>query len=211
MADIEFFFDPVCPWAWITSRWVDEVVRLRDLDVEWRLIALRLVNEERDYDRDFAAGYERGHMRGLELLRVAAAARDAHGPAALGPLYTAIGTTFHDERGRDTFDDPERATTRAALAAAGLPDTLADAATEDVWDKVIRADTDEALTRTGRDVGTPIITWGPPDGPSLFGPVIARIPRGDEALALWDACATLARTKGFAELKRSDRDKPDFS
>ena len=208
--DVEFFFDPVCPWAWLTSRWVTEVAGLRSLEIGWRFICLRMVNEDRDYDTEFASGYERGHQRGLELLRVCAAAKDGHGAAAVGPLYTAIGTTFHVEGRRETFDDPGRSTTRAALALAGLPEDLAGAAIDGSWDDGLRADTEDALSRAGRDVGTPIVTFEPPDGPSFFGPVISRVPKGDDALALWDAIRTLAHHPGFAELKRSLRERPVF-
>ncbi|MEJ7583227.1 MAG: hypothetical protein WKF43_03895 [Acidimicrobiales bacterium] len=208
-ADIDFFFDPVCPFAWVTSRWIDRVATLRDLDVEWRFIALRMVNKDRDYERDFPPRYIDGHTRGLELLRVAAAARDAEGSAAVGRLYAAYGAEIWDRRGglesalRMRGDASSLA---PVLAAARLEPDLAAAVDQDRWDEVISAETELALSRTGKDVGTPIVTYGPPDGRSLFGPVISRVPDDAEALELWDAVQTLSRFTGFAELKRSQRE-----
>jgi 2-hydroxychromene-2-carboxylate isomerase len=210
VADVDFFWDPVCPWAWLTSRWVVDVAAQRSLEVEWRFISLRMVNAQRDYAIEFRPGYERGHTRGLELLRVAAAVDAAHGSAAVGDLYTELGRAFHVEHRAEDFDDPARAATRAALEAAGLPPSLADAAGDTSWDERVAADTQTALARTGKDLGTPIITFGPPDGPSFFGPVISRVPRGEEAVRLWDAVETLARQPGFAELKRSLRERPQL-
>jgi len=208
-ADIDFFFDPVCPFAWVTSRWIDRVATLRGLVVEWRFISLRMVNRERDYAEDFPPGYVDGHTRGLELLRVAAAARDADGSGAVGRLYAAYGSEIWDRRGG--LDSALRtrgdvASLEPALAAAGLATSLASAVEEERWDEVIMAETDMALGRTGKDVGTPIVTYGPPDGLSLFGPVISHVPDDAEALELWDAVATLSRFPGFAELKRSQRE-----
>ena len=211
--DIHFHFDPICPFAWITSRWVQKVVAQRGYDVDWRFISLRLVNSHLDYDADFPPGYEAGHTAGLRMLRVAAATRDAHGRAAVGELYTALGRRMFD------IDPPEdRTTQRAALATRqeieplltelGLPASLADALDDERWDTVIQEETDAARARTGKDVGTPIIVFDPPDGPAFFGPVISRIPSDDDALRLWDAVLELAQFPGFAELKRSLRERP---
>ena len=208
MADVEFFWDPVCPWAWITSRWVANVVAQRPLEVDWRFIALRIVNEDKDYGRDFPAGYERGHTRGLELLRVAAAAKAQVGPGAVADLYTAFGTRIHVERNPESFDDPSGA--RGILASLGLPEELADAAHSTDHDAVIRADTAEALERCGGNVGTPILSFTPPDGPSFFGPVISKAPTGQEALDLWESITKLGANPWFSELKRSTRGKPQF-
>lgn len=209
-ADIDFFFDPVCPFAWVTSRWIDRVATLRGLVVEWRFISLRMVNRDRDYEQDFPAGYVDGHTRGLELLRVAAAARDAEGSGAVGRLYAAYGSEIWDSRGG--LESPLRARGDVAslepvLAAARLPDDLASAVADVRWDETIAAETDLALARTGKDLGTPIITFAPPDGLSFFGPVISRVPDDAECLDLWDAVQTLGRLDGFAELKRSQRDR----
>ena len=202
MADVEFFFDPVCPWAWITSRWIEEVRRQRALDVEWRFIGLRIINEHRDYDGDFARHLD-VHTQGLRLLRVAAALRAEAGPAAMGPYYSAVGGLIHVDGRRAELDDP--AFLASLLTDLGADPSLAEAAGDTTWDDGIRVDGDEALGRTGRDLGTPIITMGPPDGPSFFGPVISRVPRGDEAVELWESVERLARFPGFSELKRAVR------
>jgi hypothetical protein len=209
VADVEFFWDPVCPWAWITSRWVHEVRRQRPLEVDWKFIALRIVNEERDYATEFPEGYEAGHNRGLYLLRVAAAVRKHVGPEAVGDLYTAYGEVMHDGRNREAFDD--RARLEALLEGLGHPAELAGAFDEPAYDDVIRAETADALDRCGGFIGTPVLSFAPPDGPSLFGPVISQIPKGNEALQVWDAVATLASRPYFSELKRSNRPKPDFT
>lgn len=205
MADVDFFFDPVCPWAWITSRWVTEVAEQRDLEVDWRFIALRMINDDEFYARA-RPGYEEGHRFGLRLLRVGAAIRDGAGPAGLADYYTAIGRGIHVDGARDELATPAGLT--AVLDRLGLPGELAEAADDDRWDEPVRADTDEALARVGKDVGTPIITFGPPGGPSFFGPVISRVPRGQEAVDLWDAVVAVATVPGFAELKRSLRERP---
>lgn len=206
MADVEFFFDPVCPWAWITSRWVEEVRRQRPVDVEWRFIGLRIINEDRDYDREFAK-YLDGHTMGLRLLRVAAALREKVGHDAVGAYYGAVGGAIHVDRRRDDFLQPVEAL-QPILVELGHDPGLAEAALDPAWDKVVRADGEEALERTGGNVGTPIISILPPDGPSFFGPVISRVPRGEEAVELWESVERLARFPGFAELKRSIRERP---
>lgn len=208
MADVEFFFDPICPWAWITSRWVEEVNRQRPMDIDWRFIGLRIVNEERDYDREFPPRYLDLHTMGLRTLRVAAALREAKGPAVVGPYYTAVGGAIHVERRREELID--LSALPGILTELGHDPGFADAAMDTKWDAAVRADTEDALARTGRDVGTPIITFGAPDGPSFFGPVISRVPRGQEALDLWDSVERLARFPGFAELKRAIREAPQI-
>jgi len=206
MADVEFFFDPICPWAWITSRWVEEVCRQRPIDVSWRFIALRIINERRDYDREFPDRYLDFHTMGLRTLRVAAALRDAKGPQVVGPYYSAVGGAIHVDRRREELVD--LSALPGVLTDLGHDAAFAEAAMEPSWDDIIRADGDDALARTGRDVGTPILTFAPPDGPSFFGPVISRVPRGAEAVELWDSVERLARFPGFAELKRSVRERP---
>ena len=205
MADVDFFFDPVCPWAWITSRWVTEVAEQRDLEVDWRFISLRMLNDDAFYARA-RPGYEEGHFLGQRLLRVAAAIREEAGPAPLGEYYTAVGRGIHIEGARDELRDS--ATVAGVLERLGLAGELAKAGDDEAWDEPVRADTELALSRVGNDVGTPIITFGSPDGPSFFGPVISRVPRGQEALDLWDAVEAVAKVPGFAELKRSLRERP---
>jgi 2-hydroxychromene-2-carboxylate isomerase len=207
MADVEFFFDPVCPWAWITSRWVEEVRSQRPLDVDWRFIGLRIINERRDYDTEFPEKHLEVHTMGLRLLRVAAALREKVGRGAVGPYYSEIGGAIHVDRRRDDFVDAVSAV-RPILTRLGHDPGLAEAAMDSGWDDAIRADGEEALTRTGGNVGTPILTVDPPDGPSFFGPVISRIPRGAEAVDLWESVEHLSRFPGFAELKRSIRERP---
>jgi 2-hydroxychromene-2-carboxylate isomerase len=209
MADAEFFFDPICPWAWITSRWVEEVASQRQLDVDWRFIALSFVNEERYAEGAFSERYRQVHSIGLRSLRVAAALKDAGGSSAAGSWYSAVGTAIHVDGRRDELE--ERVGLEKLIAEAGFDPALVDAAYSERWDGVIRSDTDAALERTGKDVGTPIITFAPPDGPSFFGPVISRIPRGAEALELWDATERIARFPGFAELKRALREPAQTS
>lgn len=213
MADVEFFFDPICPWAWITSRFAVEVARQRELSVEWRLICLRIVNEERDYEREFPPGYVNAHSGGMKMLRVAAAVREAAGNDEVGRLYTELGTRLHDQgRSQREIREGDFSLIAEAVVAAGLDRRFVSAADDEGYDAFLRSETDTALARTGRDVGTPIITLSPgTDGEaSIFGPVLARIPHGSEALRLWDAMEVLAREPAFAELKRSSRSRPVF-
>jgi hypothetical protein len=212
-ADINYYFDPVCPFAWMTSKWVRTVQSRRDYAVDWRFISLRLLNAHVDYDAHFPPEYEAGHTAGLRLLRVAARARAEHGRAAVGGLYAALGERIFDsaptpgnsggERGTAGFVEP-------ALAAAGLPVDLSAALEDTAWDATIEAETHEALALTGKDVGTPIIHFEPPAGVAFFGPVISRLPAADEAEALWEHVVALARFPGFAELKRSLRELPQL-
>lgn len=212
MPDVEFFFDPVCPWAWITSRWVVEVADQRGLDVEWRFIALRILNDSKDYETQFPAGYIAGHGTGQKLLRVAAAVRAEQGPERMGALYTAWGADIHVNGRRDELVGDWENGFPAYLRSVGIEDRFVDAANDPAWDEVLEAETAEALRRVGKDVGTPIITnhLDGTDGGALsfFGPVMSRIPRGADALALWDAVWTVAGFPGMAELKRSIRERP---
>ena len=213
-ADLEFYFDPICPFAWVTSRWVEEVASLRGISVDWRFIALAIVNEETDYST-FPPAYPALHGLGRRLLRVAAAARASGGNDAVGAFYTAAGQRMHHEGvsvavfGGEPI--PEHLVEEIVLSA-GLDPELASAADDGSWDSLLREETELALGRTGRDVGTPILTFAPgtANEASLFGPVISSIPRGEAALELWDAVQALARTPGFAELKRSLRDPLSF-
>ncbi len=210
--DIRFYFDPVCPFAWMTSKWVRMVAQQREYSVEWRFISLRLVNSHIDYDAHFPAGYEAGHTAGLRLLRVAARTRDEHGADAVARLYERLGTEIFDAR-EDTSDGGYRGTADfllPLLAELELPAELAEALEDSSLDAVIQAETDEALALTGKDVGTPIIQFDPPEGVAFFGPVISRLPAADDAVELWDHVVGLARFPGFAELKRSLRERPQL-
>jgi 2-hydroxychromene-2-carboxylate isomerase len=214
-AALHFYFDPVCPFAWMTSKWVRLVQAQRDYTVDWRFISLRLINAHVDYDAHFPPEYEAGHTAGLRLLRVAARTRAEHGRDAVAPLYAALGAQIfdrepvpdesrtHGRRGTREFVEP-------VLLAAGLPTVLADALDDPTWDAELQADTDEALALTGNDVGTPILHVEPPGGTAFFGPVISRLPDPEAAVELWDHVIGLARFPGFAELKRSLREQPQL-
>jgi hypothetical protein len=214
VADLHFYFDPVCPFAWMTSKWIRMVQAQRDYSVDWRFISLRLINAHVDYDAHFPEGYEAGHTEGLQLLRVAARTRAEHGRAAVGPLYAAMGAHIFDAaHDPDGPGSPGRATAEFVapiLSDAGLPADLAAALDDTSLDDEIRRDTDEALAQTGKDVGTPIIWFRPPDGVAFFGPVISRLPSEADAGLLWDHVLGLASFPGFAELKRSLREQPQL-
>ena len=211
MADLEFYFDPVCPFAWITSRWVKEVQALRDYDVTWKFISLKMINEDRTEDW-YTPEYRAAHMAGLFAHRVCHEVQQHEGNAAIDALYTALGTAFHLQQRRPDINADPVAFMAEMLTVAGLPASYAAEALVDTHDDAIRASTEEAFSRTGKDVGTPILTYSPgtAEEASLFGPVISKAPRGDEALRLWDAVEVLARS-GVAEIKRSLRDPLDFT
>ena len=198
-AQVDFWFDPICPWAWIASRWIGEVQQVRPVTVAWHVMSLSVLNEGKD---DLPEQYRELLQTGWGPVRVLIAAEQAHGPEVLGPLYTALGNRFHhDKAPRD------RETITAALAEVGLPASLADAMDSTDYDEALRASHEEGITRVGYEVGTPIITV---DGTSVFGPVVSPIPRGEAAARLWDGVLLLAGTDGFFELKRSRTRDPVF-
>ena len=211
-ADLEFFWDPVCPWAWITSRWVVKVQEQRSYTVDWRFISLWMLNENTDADW-YTPEYRAGHLLGHRGLRIADAVRlSDEDPTAVGRWYTALGDALHRNRRRNEARDGQIEFLTTVLVEAGLDPTLIEAADDESHDAYIRADTELALSRTGRDVGTPILTFRPGterEG-SFFGPVISKAPTGVEALELWDDVEKLA-SSGVAELKRSNRVAPDFT
>lgn len=211
MADLEFFFDPVCPWAWITSRWVVEVQGLRGYSVNWRFISLKMINETRT-EAWYTPGYRASHMAGLYAHRVCDEVRLQHSNDEVAQLYTALGDAFHGQQRRPEINADPVAFMGEMLATAGLPTAYAAHVHDESHDAYIEGETELAFSRTGPDVGTPIITFHPgaPNEASFFGPVISLIPRGDEALRLWDAVEVIASTSGMAELKRSIRDAPRF-
>jgi 2-hydroxychromene-2-carboxylate isomerase len=218
--EIRYYFDPVCPFAWMTSKWVRKVQRLKQYDVEWRTISLRMLNAHVDYDAHFPPEYEAGHTAGLRLLRVAHAARATHGPEVVGRLYEALGTRIWDSAppeagwGAAAEDGLDTRGTAAFLAPVldelGLPADLVDRLDDESLDLGIRDETDEALALAGKDVGTPIIHFRPPEGVAFFGPVISRLPSDEDAVRLWDHVVGLATFGGFAELKRSLRELPQL-
>jgi len=214
-ADIDFFFDPVCPFAWIASRWLTDVADRRALSVRWRFISLALLNEDRDYEAEFPPAYPELHRLGRRVLRAAAATRLAEGNDAVARLYTEAGLRLHPGGGTGRIWRGEPAPegfVDEVVEAAGLDRALAAAAEDRSHDELLRSETELALSRTGPDVGTPILTWDPgrPTENSLFGPVLSCRPKGDEAIELFDALRTVVRTRSFAEMKRSMRDDLDF-
>ena len=211
--DLHFYFDPVCPFAWMTSKWVRMVAAQRDYRVDWRFISLRILNADVDYATHFPEHYEDEHTAGLRMLRVFARVRSENGRAAIEPLYSRIGTRLFDTP-RDGLSAADLGTPpllEPLLRDAGLPVELAAGLDDAAVDDEVRAETEEALTLTGRDVGTPILHFQPPGGTAFFGPVISRLPSPADASALWDNVIALATFPGFAEIKRSLRERPQLA
>ncbi|WP_017545178.1 mycothiol-dependent nitroreductase Rv2466c family protein [Nocardiopsis prasina] len=194
----DMWFDPACPWAWITSRWLLEVEKVRPVTVRWHVMSLSVLNE----GRDLPADYRHFLDRAWGAVRVCVAAEERFGPEVLGALYTALGTRYHD-RGEAKETD----TVRAALADAGLPEDLAEAADSTAYDEALRASHGEAMRLVGEDVGTPVIQV---EDVAFFGPVVSPIPRGEAAGKLWDGVRLVAGTDGFFELKRTRTRSPIF-
>lgn len=185
----------------------------RAYEVDWRFISLRMLNANLDYASEFPAGYEESHTSGLRLLRVAARARADHGSRVVGPLYEAMSSEIFDAANAQSISPQMRITPEFVedkLKQVGLPSSLGVALEDESWDEVIRAETDEALSLAGKDVGTPIIQFEPPGGAAFFGPVISRLPSEADSLRLWDHVVALAEFPGFAELKRSLRERPQL-
>lgn len=197
--DVDFWFDPICPWAWLTSRWILEVATLRDLLVHWHVMSLSVLNEGRELNDDYRERMDQA----WGPVRVLIAAQQAHGDDVLLPLYTALGTRFHLEKA-----PVERATIESALKACQLPVDLADAMTSTEFDQALRASHEDGINRVGLDVGTPIISV---NGSAFFGPVVTPMPRGEAAARLWDGVQLVAGTDGFFEIKRTRDRRPDFS
>lgn len=195
---VDFWFDPLCPWAWITSRWILEVEKLRPIRVRWHVMSLAVLNEDKDVPEE----YRRGLEGAWGPVRVCIAAEQKYGPEVLGSLYTELGTRRH--HGRQKFD---RACLEAALTAAGLDPALADAADSTGYDEAVRASHKDGIDRVGQEVGTPVIEV---EGSAFFGPVVTPIPRGDAAAKLWDGVVAVASTPGFFELKRTRTVDPAF-
>lgn len=194
---VEFWFDPICPWCWMTSRWVSEVAEVRGFEVLWHPISLKIINEGRDAG-DHAEGQRQGHRLG----RVVVAAEEMNGSEVVGKLYTAFGNRIHPGARRD-FDS----IITEALGEVDISGQLDVAADDERFDAVLRANTAHALEIAGPNVGVPIISI---DGVAFFGPVVTPAPTGEMALKLWDGIYAAASVPGFYELKRGRTVGPQF-
>lgn len=194
---VDFWFDPICPWAWIASRWVLEVAPLRDLDLHWHVMSLAVLNDGRDLE----PAYTERMKQAWGPVRTLIAAQQKYGDDVLLPLYTALGTQFHHQKAPIS-----RETIGAALTAADLPTDLANAMDTDAYDQALKESHQDGIGRVGMDVGTPVISV---NGVAFFGPVVTPMPRGEAAARLWDGVLLVAGTDGFYELKRTRDRSPD--
>lgn len=194
----DFWFDPICPWAWMTSRWIMEVEKVRPIDVRWHVMSLAVLNEGSDLPENYRDLMDRA----WGPVRVVVAARELHGEQYVKPLYDALGTRIHPG-GRSDY----AVAIAEALAEVGLPADLAAYAGKDTFDTELRASHEEGITQVGLDVGTPVVAVG---GVAFFGPVVTPAPKGEAAGRLWDGAVLVAGTPGFYELKRSRTQGPIF-
>jgi len=196
---VDMWFDPICPFAWITSRWLLEAAAVRDLEVTWNIMSLAQLNKDREMDEAHKAAF----TRSWDAVRLVAAVKENHGNDAVIALYNAMGTRIHLKKEKVSDE-----LLTAALAEAGLPADLLTTAKDESWNEPMIASHDRAISLVGNDVGTPVVAIG---DAAFFGPVISPAPKGEQAGRLWDGLALCLEVPGFYELKRARKGGPDFS
>ena len=199
---VSLWFDPLCPYAWVTSRWLLEVEKVRPIEINWRIMSLQVLNQDKDVSDDYRARIARVVGPGRTVAAVAA----KYDGDAVGRYYTELGTLLHNEQ-HAKREGSLRPTVGEALVAAGLDKGVADAMDSDQFDEAVRISHDEGMALVGQEVGTPVIRVG---DNAFFGPVITSIPRGEDAGRMWDGVLLVTGFDEFFELKRSRTSEPRF-